>query len=453
MHNLCLTPLVPDVDIIWSVSVLSLAPNFDGNPTLSSSCLAARGANMAAAPVIDFGDRNGCNRFCAGLVFRLRNGSLRQASGTLVQLSCPDPAGGPADIRHVILVPASVLREKMSIQSFDIPGTRWTTTKVDSFAICAADKDNNIRLVWNVSSKGVSKQDAAYVLEREHYAICSNYKPNAPDRKEADWAAIVVDPTWCAEVRFKEDGYKTAFSARLGGQGGVFNFPLVDPAVPSPAWNGNFCIVGFPKVSLRGVYGKRTGLRREYWNLVSCNEDSKLLKRQLTTFTAPPVQSWGEADAAVRRQNVPGGLPKEERMFSPVVARNDTWPWKVAQQLGRLVTFKPLKGGGSKPAFAERPEAELNTKLVAAVGRGDIVGAPDTGWAGGAWLSGSPWGIDPADLTAANHRVLGMHIGTTSFRPHLLYFGCSLESPWTGKVATEVYNIRHGPTTDPLEAS
>ncbi len=345
---------------------------------------------MTDPATLEVGGVNNVNRLCCAIVFRMKDKTLRQASGIPVRLLGPRSlVGGPRQF-WTILVPAHVLVDDtpvdIGVKPLWAPGI---TANVEEFAICAANQDMKICMIWRVSSP-------EKVQKGTHFAICPEYKPNAPHRKEANWVALWVDPRWHSKAQKLANGQNV--TSILGGAGGVFTFPVLDPGA---RWRlESLCrIMGFPEASLDGA-----DALQQWGRLMALDDDCPLKGRMLMEFRAKAFSDWENANKAVKDAGVPLGLPMGERQFEPEDPSKRMWPLRMLHRGLRLLILNPLKGAGCKPAFEHRREVYVGRDLLVAEGNGNVLDPPGKGWVGGPWLQLVPRRA-PNPRNARRHEV------------------------------------------------
>jgi hypothetical protein len=349
----------------------------------------------------NFGDNTELHQYCCSITIRFEGDHIRQTSGTPVKIRAHPvgaPGGGGAyQEHHAILLPAHVLLDPLP--GLHLPLGQATPPKVVQFVIGAADKTGTICALWDITKV------AGEALEGPHYVVSPNYKLDALHRKHMDWAAILVDPGCDSRGRTLK-GNPQPVRYKLGGPTGLFAFPTLDPTVPLPAVQGTQMILGFPEATINPADMNEEWKKLTNWGS-NADPESKLQGRQLMVFDVVPVENWESAHREALYAGLKSGLPLEERQFAPTEKDNSKWLGNV---LGQGMALKPLKGAGSKPAFAARTPVELGVDLLAAKRTQECTVWPDKGWGGGPWV------------TANVPNILRMHVTTSSCRPDLLYF-------------------------------
>jgi hypothetical protein len=310
-----------------------------------------------------------------------------QACGTTCSLEDAQGVAWPT-----ILLPAQLLRA--------LSGRGDTGREADphypllDLIIGGGNRLGGIRKIWHLQGPG-----GQYVIDGGHFAVHPRHSIAAPHRKENHLAVVAVDLTLQSKTPAGAAGVGVATQA-LGGPGGFFSFPLIDPSVVKNinvplvgAPPDEYLTIGFPPIDI----GPPGPAHAFHWGTLSAQTAGAfLLRRSLRALNLRAKHNWRQ-------------IPLTDRQYVPEPTFLKLGPGWLKRAPDRLFRQKQdrLPGAGAKRAFEDRPVVPVGEDVLLGDSSAWPAGwKPDYGWAGCPWLNratGDFVGMDLGHVNARSH--------------------------------------------------
>ncbi len=286
-----------------------------------------------------------------------------ESSGTTVSLVDEQGVVWPC-----ILLPAKMLRAASDRQTAS--GLLDPKYPLVEMIIGVGNRLGGHNRIWHLVGRG-----GLHITEGQHFKVHPDHWAVRTNHKETDVAVFKVTLGWLSK---RIPGPAGGARQALGGPGGFFDFPVVNPSAvrdinvpvlgPPPA---SLMAVGFPAGSI-GAVGRAHTVN---WDALSAQTPTSLLfRRSLTATFLAPKHNWR-------------GVPLTDQQFAPEPGLLKLgWLKRYPEQTFRSANSR-LEGAGAKRALKDRAVVPVGEDmLLADSNAGPAASRPGYGWAGCPWL-------------------------------------------------------------------